>query len=35
VRVAEQISGQRGLYYYWRTGSEVLVQNAFRYLEVL
>jgi len=28
-------TGQRGLYYYWRTGSDVLVQNAFRYLEVL
>jgi HK97 family phage major capsid protein len=27
--------GQRGLYYYWRVGSDVLVQNAFRYLEVL
>jgi HK97 family phage major capsid protein len=26
--------GQRGLYYYWRVGSDVLVQNAFRYLEV-
>lgn len=28
-------TGQRGAYYYWRTGSDVLVQNAFRYLEVL
>jgi predicted phage gp36 major capsid-like protein len=28
-------TGQRGLYYYFRTGSDVLVQNAFRYLEVL
>jgi HK97 family phage major capsid protein len=27
--------GARGLYYYWRTGSEVLAPNAFRYLEVL
>ena len=26
-------TGQRGLYYYWRTGSSVLVPNAFRYLE--
>jgi HK97 family phage major capsid protein len=28
-------TGQRGLYAYWRVGSGVLVQNAFRYLEVL
>ena len=28
-------TGQRGAYYYWRVGSDVLVQNAFRYLEVL
>lgn len=28
-------TGQRGLYYYWRVGGGTLVQNAFRYLEVL
>jgi HK97 family phage major capsid protein len=27
-------TGQRGLYAYWRTGSGVLVPNAFRWLEV-
>jgi HK97 family phage major capsid protein len=27
-------TGQRGLVAYWRTGSGVLAQNAFRYLEV-
>jgi HK97 family phage major capsid protein len=27
-------TGQRGLYAYWRTGAGVVVQNAFRYLEV-
>lgn len=27
-------TGQRGLYAYWRTGSGVLAENAFRYLEV-
>jgi HK97 family phage major capsid protein len=27
--------GQRALYCYWRTSSDVVVQNAFRYLEVL
>jgi HK97 family phage major capsid protein len=26
-------TGQCGLYYWWRTGSNVLVPNAFRYLE--
>jgi HK97 family phage major capsid protein len=26
--------GQRGLYVYWRTGANVVVPNAFRYLEV-
>jgi HK97 family phage major capsid protein len=28
-------TGERGFYYYYRTGSKVLVPNAFRYLEVL
>jgi HK97 family phage major capsid protein len=28
-------SGQRGLYFYWRTGTVVTVANGFRYLEVL
>jgi HK97 family phage major capsid protein len=28
-------TGQRGAYYYWRVGGGTLVQNAFRYLEVL
>jgi HK97 family phage major capsid protein len=27
-------SGARGIYYYWRTGSAVVVPNALRYLEV-
>jgi HK97 family phage major capsid protein len=27
-------TGQRGLFVYWRTGSDVVVLNAFRYLEV-
>jgi HK97 family phage major capsid protein len=27
-------TGQRGLYTYWRTGANVVVANAFRYLEV-
>ena len=27
-------TGQRGLYYYWRTGASVAVPNGFRYLEV-
>jgi HK97 family phage major capsid protein len=27
--------GARGLYYLWRSGSDVTAQNAFRYLEVL
>lgn len=27
-------TGQRGLYYYWRTGTAVSKPNAFRYLEV-
>jgi HK97 family phage major capsid protein len=26
-------TGQRGLFAWWRTGSSVLIQNAFRYLE--
>jgi len=28
-------TGQRGLYFYWRCGTDVLAANAFRYLEVL
>jgi HK97 family phage major capsid protein len=28
-------SGERGAYFYWRTGAKVLVPNAFRYLEAL
>jgi HK97 family phage major capsid protein len=28
-------TGERGAYYFYRTGSKVLVPNAFRYLEVL
>jgi HK97 family phage major capsid protein len=27
-------TGQRGIYAYWRTGANVVVANAFRYLEV-
>ena len=27
-------TGQRGLYFYWRTGAGVAVPNSFRYLEV-
>jgi predicted phage gp36 major capsid-like protein len=26
--------GQRAIYCYWRTGANVVVPNAFRYLEV-
>ncbi len=31
---SQRPTGQRGLYAYWRTGSTVLVPNAFRWLEV-
>lgn len=27
-------TGERGLFAYWRTGAGVVVQNAFRYLEL-
>ena len=27
--------GQRGLYCYWRVGTDVTIQNAIRFLEVL
>jgi len=33
--VARYPIGSRGLYAYWRVGSDVTVQNAIRYLEVL